>query len=140
MIYIDSIDDNTFSISSSDTGKGKVCYRKSYTARSVSVPGEDEPYIGIRNRNTNSPAILYEKFSEIKVNGELLDSAELAVKAINTQLGANVNPSEPPSITCDSTLVTCDSSQEVTVNGVVSAIREQFDLTNQKITILYNNL
>ena len=54
---------------------------------------------------------------------------------------ANVNPSPPDSgITCDSTFITCDSSQTVTVNGVQSTIREQFDSINEKFTVLYTNI
>ena len=57
-------------------------------------------------------------------------------------LGTNGNhypPSELP-YTCDSTIITCDNGESLTVNGVATTIRNEFDLANQKMTLLYNNI
>ena len=43
-------------------------------------------------------------------------------------------------ITCDSTIITCDSGEAITVDGIETTIRNEFDLANQKMTLLYNNI
>lgn len=56
------------------------------------------------------------------------------------QLGTNLNQNEVLPYTCDSTVITCDNREGLTVNGIATTIRNEFDLANQKMTLLYNNL
>lgn len=56
------------------------------------------------------------------------------------RLGSNASHPPPSEITCDSTIISCDSSEVVTVDGVVLTIREQFALVNEMMEVLYNNI
>ena len=61
---------------------------------------------------------------------------------IGNYIGANkeAQPRFDLIITCDSIAITCDSDENLLVNGQATTIREQFNSANEKMTILYNNI
>lgn len=92
--------------------------------------------------------------SKLSVNGTVFTDATYNVIDNQTSFPCLVNPFPaegetcitkfnvediPVPITCDSTLITCDNGDAVTVDSVVSTIREQFDLMNINFTALYGS-
>lgn len=63
-----------------------------------------------------------------------------SIKIGLVHIGTNLNQNEVLPYTCDSTVITCDNREGLTVNGIATTIRNEFDLANQKMTLLYNNL
>ena len=53
------------------------------------------------------------------------------------QVATLLNPLPPQEITADSTVIKCDNGDAVTVDSVLSTIREQFDAMNDNFTTLY---
>ena len=50
----------------------------------------------------------------------------------------NVSSSSIVDATCDTTIFTCDNGEEITVNGVATTARDQFDFINDMFTLTYN--
>lgn len=83
MLYIESVNANTFRMYGNGGATKSDYYPKLYAASAIMVPNEDEPRITIKHTSTAERIVNLKKFDEITINGSTFATAEDAIIAFN---------------------------------------------------------
>lgn len=90
MIYIESVDANTFRMHGDDLTVKPDLYPKEYEASAIKVPNETEPRVVIKHGSLGNEIVTIRDIRALSIDGVVYATAELAVTAFNAMNAGEV--------------------------------------------------
>ena len=135
MIYITSVDANTFRMHGDDLTVKPDLYPKEYEASAIKVPNETEPRVVIKHKGLGNEIVTIRDIRNLSIDGVVYATAELAVAAFNTMV-KGVDATDTLTNGSQTTTLSLSTGEVVEPNGNPS--RESVEVTRPANTTNYS--